>query len=223
MRTKSILLSAAVLAAGVASSMAANVYSINVVGYVTLNLTNGFNLINNPLDAVSGGAGTNNTLANVFATVGELPDTTTAYQFNGVSYNSDVYIAGLGGWLGGGTIGFNPGQGIFLQLPSPASVTFVGSVVQGPTTNAIPSGFSIVGSQPPVAGLMQTTLNYQPTSGDTLYYFDPVSQSYPISYVYAGVWFGPGGPGDEPSLAVGQAIFLQAAGANSWVNNYTVQ
>jgi hypothetical protein len=203
--------------------MAANVYSINVVGYVTLNLTNGFNLINNPLDAVSGGAGTNNTIANVFPTLGELPDGTSAYQFNGVSYNQDVYFAGFGGWAGGGSISFNPGQGIFLQLPSPMAVTFVGSVVQGPTTNGIPNGFSIVGSQPPVTGLMQTTLNYQPNSGDTIYVFDPVSQAYPSQYVYFGEWFGPGGAGDEPTLSVGEAVFLQAAGANAWVNNYTVQ
>jgi hypothetical protein len=224
MRTKSILLSAAVLAAGVASSMAANVYSVNVVGYVTLTLTNGFNMISNPLDAVGGGTGTGNNLANVF---GALPDNTTVYAFSAGSFGqSDLYFNGIG-WLSGGTISFNPGQGIFVQIPAgipgnSTNVTFVGSVVQGPTTNTLPTGFSIVASQPPVAGLITTTLNYQPNNNDTIFVWNPVAQTYSTSFLY---FTGPGWLPNEPTLNVGQAIFLQnnSGAPNPWVNNYTVQ
>ena len=47
MRTKTLLLTAALAAAGVVSSMA-QVYSVNSVGYVNLTLPNGFSMIANP-------------------------------------------------------------------------------------------------------------------------------------------------------------------------------
>ena len=65
MRTKTLLLSAAVLAAGLVASQAQNVYSANVVGYVTFtSKTNApaFEVINNPL------TGTTNTLKGLFPT-----------------------------------------------------------------------------------------------------------------------------------------------------------
>src|SRR6059036_1804778 len=45
MRTKTLICAATLLAAGAATSMAQNVYSLNVVGYVQVSLTNGFNLV----------------------------------------------------------------------------------------------------------------------------------------------------------------------------------
>ena len=50
MRTKTLLLSAAALAAGVVTSMAANTYSVNVVGYINVTVQPGFNIIGNQLD-----------------------------------------------------------------------------------------------------------------------------------------------------------------------------
>src|SRR5260370_14962017 len=50
MRTKTLLLTAALAAAGALSSMAqSNVYSLNIVGYVNLTLSPGFNLVSTPL------------------------------------------------------------------------------------------------------------------------------------------------------------------------------
>ena len=65
MRTKTTLVAAAILAAGIASSMAqANVYSLNVVGYVNVTVQGGgaYNLIANPLNNTTG-----NTLTNIFS------------------------------------------------------------------------------------------------------------------------------------------------------------
>src|SRR5271165_5836493 len=60
MRTKSILLGAAALAAGLVTSMAANVYSVNVVGYVNVNVSsNQYSLLENPLDDGAGDIITN--------------------------------------------------------------------------------------------------------------------------------------------------------------------
>src|SRR5688500_15579957 len=55
MRTKTLLLTAALSAAGIATSMAqAPVYSVNAVGYVNTPLVPGYNLISNPLDNKTG-------------------------------------------------------------------------------------------------------------------------------------------------------------------------
>ena len=53
MRTK-LLLSAAVLGVAGMLTASAQVYSVNVVGYVNVDLVPGFNLIANPLDNTTG-------------------------------------------------------------------------------------------------------------------------------------------------------------------------
>src|SRR3982751_6594621 len=50
MRTIALLLAAAFAAAGVATSMA-QVYSVNAVGYVNVNIDPGFSMVSNPLNA----------------------------------------------------------------------------------------------------------------------------------------------------------------------------
>jgi hypothetical protein len=225
MRTKTLLLGAAALAASVMTSMAQNVYSVNVVGYVNVTLTNGFNLIANPLDAFGGGTGTGNTIGNLFTA---LPDTTTVYKLSGGAFTqSDEFINGPG-WLAGGTITFNPGEGIFIQIPNgipgnSTNITFVGTVMQNsPTTVTIKPGYNIAGSQAPITGLLTTTLNYQPQNLDTVYVFSPVSQSYPNSYQYIT---GPGWLPNEPTLNVGQSIWIQnlSGTTNVWTNTFVVQ
>ena len=59
MRTKALLLGAAVGAIGLATSMA-QVYSVNIVGYVNTTIPTGFSIICNPLNATGG-----NTIGNV--------------------------------------------------------------------------------------------------------------------------------------------------------------
>src|SRR5256885_410376 len=56
MRTKTLLSTAALLAAGLATSMAqsSNVYSLNVVGYVNAPVITGYNFAANPFDTSDG-------------------------------------------------------------------------------------------------------------------------------------------------------------------------
>jgi hypothetical protein len=84
MRTKTLLLTAALSAAGVATSMAQGaVYSVNAVGYVNTPLVAGFNLVSNPLNNT---AANGNTIESLFAGV---PDGTQVYKFeNGVCQHS---------------------------------------------------------------------------------------------------------------------------------------
>ena len=77
MRTK-VLLGAAALAAAAATASAQNVYSLNVVGYINLSLTNGYNMVANQLDL--DGTMTNNTLTTVFST--NLPKLSAVYAWS---------------------------------------------------------------------------------------------------------------------------------------------
>ena len=73
MRIKTLLCLAA-LTAGTAISMAqSNVYSLNIVGYVTKTNHSGYQIISNPLNA------TNNHLSSLYPTA---PDFTTIYRFS---------------------------------------------------------------------------------------------------------------------------------------------
>ena len=83
MRTKTLLLTAALTAAGALTSMA-QVYSVNIVGYINLNVPSGFSMIANQLNAA-----TDNTLETLMPTV---PENTTIYKFN------PALRAGLGGY-----------------------------------------------------------------------------------------------------------------------------
>src|SRR5438105_8609461 len=111
MRTKTLLLTAALAMGGVASSMA-QVYSQNVVGYVNLNISNKFTMIANPLN----GPGGSNTLGQVLP---NAPAGAGIYKFNGTTFDNKVTFIAVGtGWLGGtgnGTV-LAPGSGAFIQV-----------------------------------------------------------------------------------------------------------
>src|SRR6185369_1228000 len=100
MRTK-LLAAAAILAAGIASSMAqSNVYSLNVVGYVNRTFVGGglFSLTSNPLNT------TNNTLAGIFGANGVgLPSGSQVQAWNYGTQDFDVYgkTPFPPGWSGG--------------------------------------------------------------------------------------------------------------------------
>jgi hypothetical protein len=214
MRTKSLLLTAAVLAAGIAASNA-QVYSANVVGYTTLNLVAGYNLVANQLDA--DGTGNNNTLNSVFGN--NLPSSSQVFKFASGSFGtSDLYVTGPG-WLSGGTMTLNPGEGVFVNCPSAATVTLVGQVLQGSLSTTIPAGYSIISSKVPQAGAIQSTLGYVPNNNDQIYQWNAAGQSYPGSVLYVT---GPGWLGGEPTLAVGEACFINSASGGSWARSFTV-
>jgi hypothetical protein len=205
------------MAAGVASSMAqSNVYSLNVVGYVNLNLTNGLNLVSNPLDF--DGTGTNNTIIGVFSNT--LPSGSIVFKFVAGNFNS--YLYGRGGWAGNTTgVSLNPGEACFVEVSAPTTVTTVGQVLQGTTTNVLSGALSLVSSISPLSGQVDSTgnggLNYTPTSNDIIFLWDPVGQAY-VTYLHGRGGWSP----SDPVLAVGQGFFLNTPNA-TWVNTFTVQ
>lgn len=159
MRTK-LLLGAAALAASMACSMAQNVYSVNVVGYVNVTLTAGqFACLNNPLDATMGGtvAGGNN-VANLFT---GLNDGSYIQTWSPSLNDYDAtytWYSDPGAW-DPTPPDLKPGQGFMVYLgqvdpPVPTvAVTFVGQVVQGAYTvqSSLPSTqFTMAGAPVPI-------------------------------------------------------------------------
>jgi hypothetical protein len=210
MRTKALLLTAAVLTAGVASSVAQSVYSVNAVGYVNLNLPANYSLISNPLN------GTNNNLNTVLPSV---PPGSQILTWNAASQgfnDASVYFPGVG-WSVDSVL--NPGQGAFLFLPSAATITFVGEVPQGNLTNTLPANFGLVSHMVPQAiGLEAASLPASP--GDQVLFWDRAAQTFENAYVYfPGAGWTPG----DPVPDVGEGFFYFNSGAaRSWGRTFSV-
>jgi len=215
MRTKTLLLTAALSAAGIATSMA-QVYSVNAVGYVNTPLVKGYNLISNPLNNT---AANGNQIQNLFAS---LPPGSQIFKFNGTRYDlADVDI--LGGGISGpaATMTVLPGEGVFVFVPSDApansTITFVGEVMQGTALSTpVPAGFSIKSSQVPQQGTA-TALNFPAGEGDQIFVFNEATQRYATFGFNLGAW------DTEPTIDVGEAVFVNnVSGAKNWTRNFTV-
>lgn len=209
MRTKTLILAAAISAAGLATSMAQTVYSVNTVGYVNLTIGPGYSIIANPL------IGATNTIPALFAGV---PTSTVIYKFVNGSYQINTLRPGALGWSDK-TMTLVPGEGVFIYNPGAALTnTFVGDVASGNLTNAIPQGYSIVSSMVPQGGKLTTDLGYVTGSGiQQVYLFDNASQSYTIkSTLPSGAW-----NGGEPVINVGQGFFINVPSARNWTRTFT--
>lgn len=226
MRTKALLLTAAIGAAGIATSMA-QVYSVNAVGYVNVTIP----IVGNPCYAILANPlnGTNNNIATVLPNV---PSGTQLLRFNSLTGNfmDPETFYGLPGLAWDpGTANLNPGEAFFLVLdpavsPNPTTVTFVGEVSQGNLTNNIPTGYSLRSSIVPQSGALQTVLGFSPVSGDQVFQWNNAltPPAYDI-YTYYGL---PGLLWDpsEPNLQVGQGAFIfNASGAAyTWGRSFSV-
>jgi len=209
MRTKALLLAAALTAAGIASYAQSNVYSINVVGYVNVTVpANGFGLIANPLNS------TNNTIGSLMPNV---PADTVFYKYNGgystyIMDNLDLV------WSPDGNATLNPGEGGFIKnvTGTPLTITFVGEVLQGSLTNALPTGFAIRSSKVPQSGLITTTLGFPAQADDVVYTYNGGYTTYIFDNLDL-VW-----SPSEPTINVGQAFFSKKVAGENWVRNFTV-
>jgi hypothetical protein len=233
MRTKALLLSAALVAAGVASSMAqSNVYSLNIVGYVNVPVPAGFSIINNPLDD---GLGDGNVITNVITST-NTPNNTEAFLFNPSQgfNNSETYFSGFG-WFPG-TNNIPPGTAFFYFSPVATNITFVGQIAAGNYTNGLAgNAFNLVGSvvpqslplgAPGVAG----TLGIPVSNNDEVFRYSTANFSGYDAITYFGGygWFDPavpggsGGPTNGPTLNVGEGVFILSTVGGNWVESFTV-
>jgi len=211
MRTKTLLLTAALCAAGIATSKAQAVYSVNAVGYVNTSLVAGYNLISNPLDnkATDG-----NQVKNLFAS---LPAGGQIFVFDGTKYalaSVDEFSGEVTGDAATKVIA--PGNGVFVHVDGPATLTFVGEVPAGNLSNPVPKGFSIKASQVPQAGKVSTDLGFPADEGDQVFIYNPTTGKYRTSNYSFGAW------DTEPTLDVGQAAFFRVDNAHDWKRSFDI-
>jgi len=219
MRTKTLLLTAALSAAGIATSMA-QVFSVNAVGYVNKTIPKGnkLALISNPLDAGTG----NNTIGNLFK---GAPDGTQVYKYDGTAFVTATFDSIEGAFLPAAAAAteVKPGEGVFVRNTSAAdyTVTFVGEVPQGTLANPYPKGLSIRSSIVPQAGTA-ADLGFKGADGDQINQFQLDTQSYYVStfdsLAPAGQEWGPA----LKPLAVGEAFFLSSPTGGTWSRTFSV-
>jgi hypothetical protein len=222
MRTLKGLVCLAVLAGGIATTMAqSNVYSLNVVGYY--NVTVGSHqqvFIANQLNT------TNNTIGALLAPPA-VGNNDLLYKFNG-GFVAAQYSTDDGQWDPDPNVTLNPGEAAFFKNTQTATetLTFVGEVLQGTLANTLPAGVQVLrSSMVPQQGLVSTDLGVPYFNNDLLYLFN-VGQNGAgyTAYQYStddGQW-----DPSEPVINVGQGFFYKkAANANNpnWIRNFTVQ
>jgi hypothetical protein len=221
MRTKTLLIAAAALAVGVASSMA-QTYSQNIVGYVNTPILPSYNLLVAPVSP--------NTTNNAEAVLPSLSSGDILLVWTGGGYAIE-YFNGPSDWYDGN---FNPipqpdllpGQGFFYQNNTGATKTntFVGTV-QLTNTIALAASYTLDGSTAPIAGSIESTnFNIPFTSGDIVLVW--TGGGYAIEYFNGlGDWYdGNFNPIAVPTLSLAQGFFYQnnTGSSKNWIENVIV-
>jgi len=222
MRTK-VLLGLAAMAVSAATCVAqSNVYSLNIVGYVNVDIKAGLNLVSNPLKPSNGNYNITNTIV--------LPDTlenTELYKWAGTAWSTDIpqWIVGYG-WFSTGPMTINLGEAFFLKAPSttPANtkVTFVGEVATGDVAYSVPSGLSVIAPKTPVSqNFPGKDIGHE---NDAIYTWASTAWATPWSYIGGYGWFQTAttDPIDGPVIAVGGGLVYQNTGAAlNWTRTFT--
>jgi hypothetical protein len=205
MRTKTLLITAAIGVA-TAAGLNAQVYSVNAVGYINLDLKTGFNLVANQLDNGNG-----NNVSDILA---GLTDG-TVYKFL-PDGSFDISSLLFGSWSKP-DLTLEPGVGFWVKVGSDVTVTLVGEVPQGQLTNPLKAGFNLVSSMVPQAGLLQTDLGYPAGADDTIYQWSVANGEYIISSILFGGW-----QPSEPTIGVGEGFWAKIGADADWSRNFSV-
>lgn len=212
MRTKALLLAAATGLATLVATNAQVVYSVNVVGYINVDLADGYTMIANQLDNGNG-----NLIVDVLGD--QVNEGTFVYKWNGSGY--DILNFDFGEWTGVTTATMAPGEGVFVRSIGTATVTMVGEVVEGANDVALDAGFNIISSVAPVATDLADAGNTWPgADGDFFYLYDQALNGGQGGYNIVSYDFG---EFDGPMvLQVGQAAWVRKAAATTWTRNFSV-
>lgn len=229
MRTKSLILSAALGLLAPAACMA-QVFSENTVGYYTLNLNGGYNLVANNLN--NGDNGINTVMPS------GVPDGTGLQKWNaGTQMFSDfaTFIDGLGFVDETFTpVAFTlaPGEGAFLQVGFglSASLVLVGEVPEDTLTLDLIPGFQIISQTTSQAIDLDASL-FPAADGDALQRWIPGDANsdqgfLPIGNYISGLgWVDDTFTPIDTTLQLGQAFFYQrasGAGNVTWTRTFNV-
>jgi hypothetical protein len=218
MRTKA-LLGLAALAVGLSTSVAQNVYSLNVVGYVNVSLQAGkLHFLSLPVAPVDGNFNITNTIvldsSQTFASL---------YHWAGTTW--DTVIPAWTGTAWDTPMVISNGTGFFIASQAASTLTFVGQVPQGAIQYTIPAGLSTLANQVPVStnfpgaavgGIFDNMFTWD-TAGQV---WSPTIWSYNGTAWDAGAGSNPNGPLLNPADAV---FYVNANTAINFTQNFTVQ
>jgi hypothetical protein len=203
MRTKALLLTAMLSAAGLLTASAQAVYSVNVVGYINIEVPAGFSLIANQLDNGQG-----NLINDVLP---DVPFGAELFKFDPATAGF-VNSANFGSWEPNLTLA--PGEGAFLQVDSATTLTFVGEVMQGNSLSVnVPAGFSIASSIVPQSAPLED-LGFPAEFGDEVFFYR--NGAFENSSAFPE-FTPPAIPG------VGEAFFIQTESAKTWTRSFSVE
>jgi len=214
----------AALAAGVATSMAQNVYSLNIVGYYNVPVNGALTAIGAQLLA--------GTPQNRMDQIGIYNDGDNFNLFNGVGFKEyDMDSGSPTGWTDpstGNPIALTdlpilaPGKGFFYgKAGGVTNLTFVGTVATGTNNVNITSGLQMYSSMIPYSGNITTTnasnsINCPVPDGSAVQIYNGVGftetdrdSGSPTGWTDAAS----GGPTTEPQIKVGQGFFINNAAA----------
>lgn len=220
MRTK-VLLGLAALAVSAATCVAqsSNVYSLNIVGYVNVDITNGFNFLTLPLKPSDGNYNITNTIV--------MPtgaDGAALFKWTGAAFSPTIpnWIDGMGWFQDQGTTTINLGEAFFIDSPTSGRITFVGEVAQGDIQNTIPAGMAPVGNKVPVTAAWpgRTVGN----DGDAIFTWNKGLKRWDSTiwnFIGGEGWFDGAAFSDGPVLQAGQGVFYQNLGAAiNWTQKF---
>jgi hypothetical protein len=196
-------------------SASGTVFSVNIVGYVNLQLPPGLSLIANPLWTYD------DTLGSLFL-YQEPPDGAQVLKYvPGAGYEVSTFDAIAKAWTNP-EMTLPPGVGFFFQNPSANTVinTVVGEVFQGTLVNHLPAGFSTEGALVPQAGSITTVHTIPGEPGDILrlYVNDLQGGGDYVTSVFNGE------TGWEPdlTLGVGQGFVSEKQNPQDWIRIFHV-
>ena len=197
------------MVAGLLSSQAqSNVYSANIVGYVTV--TNGANqyaLYALPLDSGS------NNLTGLFP---NAANNSQVLIWTGSGYQGSQ--KSFGNWST--NLNLVPGEGFFVKFPGNGTNTFVGSVavpVGGSVTNSFAANiYALVGSPIPYSdNLTGTNLNLQLANNSQILVWN--GNTYQGSQKSFGNW------STNLNIVPGEGFFVKSSSNTNWVQTLNVQ
>ena len=221
MRTKA-LLGLAALAVGLSTSVAQNVYSLNVVGYVNVSLqANKSSFLSIPLVPNGGNFNITNSIV-----LDASQDGATLFAWAGTGWdpNAPQWVAGFG-WFPEMVV--SNGVAFFIASKANSTLTFVGDVPQGTLSYNIKAGLSTLANQVPVsANFPGATIGHD---GDTMFTWVQSAQGWnPNSAAYVGGygWYSSdplittNGPMLQPAEG---AFYVNTGAAIPFTQNFTVQ
>jgi hypothetical protein len=201
----------------------AQVYSVNMVGYINQAIPTGYTMIANQLNASPDNR--------VTTLIPAPPNNTAVYKFNPATggYDSVTYITGIG-WDDGGAGSINmtlsPGEGAFIFAETAFNNTFVGEVALSSTVPLV-QGYSIISSALPQSLPLDAAppagLGLPVAGGDQVYQFNRATGGYVFDEFITGLGWS-GDSGGPPVPDIGESFFFNrtTAAAGSWNRTFTV-